>query len=789
MTDSTPQGELFPRPLVPDGTAVVNERCVVRTQDGHRIVIVASIPLWHYEEGDAMAEAYAMVSLVEQGWADQNDVARAFACSARTLRRHQRRFEEGGLAALGRAAGCPKGTARLAPSRATLIGDLRAQGVSHRGIASRVGVTERAVRKSLRRMGWGLSDPAQGTLALDAGGADPNLSASRSHPGESHAPTSGDRVAVGALPPLVTNAVVEPEPSADPNLSALAWPAALRDSDGIDPANRTFDRLMAYLGLLDDAAPLFRAGSRVPGAGVLLAVPSLLASGVLDCAREVYGGIGPAFYGLRTTIVSLLLMALLRIRRPEGLKEHSPQDLGRILGLDRAPEVKTLRRKLVRLGALNGAARFSRALALRRVAVRGATMGFLYVDGHVRVYHGRHTIPKAHVARMRIAMSGTTDYWVNDTEGDPLFVVTAEANAGLVKMLPPILEEVRALVGERRVTMVFDRGGFSPKLFVDLIAAGFDVLTYRKGKSARVPRRSFKDHTGTHRAQEVTYSLADQEVRLLKGRLRMRQVTRRMPDGHQTPILTSRRDLSTFEVAHRMFARWQQENFFKYLREEYALDALTEYATEPDDAQREVPNPRWRDADIRLREARAKLANLQTEYGRAALANAESRRRTMRGFKIAQGAVLGRKIREGVKRCKDLEARRASIPRRVPVGRAVQAEVVKLAAEKKHLTNILKMVAYQAESDLVAGVSPHYKRARHEGRTLIQSALRSAADLAVTKTQLRVTLAPLSSPHRTCAIRALCERLNDADVRFPGTELTLRFDVAGPQVPRKADTR
>jgi hypothetical protein len=151
---------------------------------------------------------------------------------------------------------------------------------------------------------------------------------------------------------------------------------------------------------------------------------------------KIYGSLGPAFYGLRTSLLTLLLMALWRIKRPEGLKEYSPQDLGRVLGLDRAPEVKTLRRKLARLAAAGRAAQFGQALAQQRVALRGAALGFLYTDGHVRVYHGHHTLPKAHVARMRISLPATSDYWVNDSAGDPLFVVTAEANAGLVKMLP-----------------------------------------------------------------------------------------------------------------------------------------------------------------------------------------------------------------------------------------------------------------------------------------------------------------------------------------------------------------
>src|SRR5208337_5004999 len=188
-------------------------------------------------------------------------------------------------------------------------------------------------------------------------------------------------------------------------------------------------------------------------------------------------------------------------------------------------------------------------------------LGFLYVDGHVRVYHGHHRLPKTHVARMRLSLPATSDYWVNDATGDPLFVVTAEANAGMVKMLPGILQQLRPMLGERRLTVVFDRGGFSPKLFKQIIDAGMDLLTYRKGPFPRVPRRLFRKHSMRVEGKTVSYLLADQEVRLLKGKLRLRQITRLADEGHQTPILTNRRDLPRVLVAHRMFSRWRQENF------------------------------------------------------------------------------------------------------------------------------------------------------------------------------------------------------------------------------------
>ena len=749
--------DFFPTTRNAQGLQVLNERCLLRTEDGHRVVIVAGVVLAQYALKDSMAEAHAMVSLVDQGWADQNDVARVFGCSVRTLRRHQRRFEDGGLAALGHRGGFPRGRIRLAASRRRLIEQLKSQGHSQREIARRMGVSEKSVRKLLRRLGWKPAAVLQAEMALEA------------------APTAAATTSA-ALAPSASPQAAEPIQGADPNLSAFSSTATSARSADTNPADRRGDRLLAYLGLLEDAVPLFSSGTNVPRAGVLLALPALVAGGVFECAHTIYGSLGPSFYGLRTSLLTLLLMALWRIKRPEALKEHSPTDLGRVLGLDRAPEVKTLRRKLARLAACQRAAEFGRALAQRRVAQRAATVGFLYVDGHVRVYHGEHRLPKAHVARMRLSMPATSDYWVNDKAGDPLFVVTAEANAGPVKMLPGILEQVRVLVGKRRVTIVFDRGGYSPKLFQQILAAGFDLLTYRKGRYPRIPRKCFRKHRTRQEGRTITYTLADQEVRLLKGKLRLRQVTRLMDNGHETPILTSRRDLPAAQVAYHMFGRWRQENFFKYLREEYALDALAEHAVEPDDPTREVPNPAWAAADAKLRQAQADLDRLQAEYGLEALVNLEQERPTMRGFKIAKGK-LGLKIWSALQRVMQLEARRAKLPRRVPVQAAINEPVVKLAPERKHLTNILKMVAYQAESDLFRLVAPHYRRVQDEGRTLIQSALASAADIEVTDRELRVTLAPMSSLHKTKAVAALCQELNQSETLFPGSVLRLRYAI------------
>jgi hypothetical protein len=248
----------------------------------------------------------------------------------------------------------------------------------------------------------------------------------------------------------------------------------------------------------------------------------------------------------------------------------------------------------------------------------------------------------------------------------------------------------------------------------------------------------------------VDFLLHDEAVRFLKGRLRLRQVTRLCDGGHQTNVITSRWDLRDIEVAYRMFERWRQENFFKYMREEFLLDALVDYQIEPEDPTRSIPNPERRALDKEIRAARADLARLEREFGAAAANNTEQRRPTMRGFKVAHSR-LGKQLRKARVRVSRLFEKRRNVPKRVEVRELNQRTVVKLATERKHLTDIIKMVAYQAESDLVALLWPHYARVDQERRTLLHELFAVAGDIRVANSELNITLAPLSSPHRTQA--------------------------------------
>ncbi len=306
-------------------------------------------------------------------------------------------------------------------------------------------------------------------------------------------------------------------------------------------------------------------------ADLLLALPALEMTGLLKVAEEVFPPMRKGFYGLRAVLLMGVFMALLREPRAEGATRMRPADLGRLLGLDRAPEVKTLRRKLAELAGHGRGAQLQAALGAHHAQSRPDPVGFLYLDGHVRVYSGTRQLPKTHIARMRIAGPATDETWVGDADGDPVMVLTAAPSQSLAAELRRSLPDLRAVVGPgRRCTVVFDRGGYSPQVFTEIVAAGFDLLTYYKGSWARSAQDAF---TTTHflapDGSTHTYYLTERPIELAVpavsatadqaarpgSTMTLRLVVRRSDDGHQTPILTSRTDLGIGEIAYRMSAR------------------------------------------------------------------------------------------------------------------------------------------------------------------------------------------------------------------------------------------
>ena len=555
---------------------------------------------------------------------------------------------------------------------------------------------------------------------------------------------------------------------------------------------RDAERALARFGLLGEGAePMFSPAAKVPLAGLLLAVPALAGTGLLESARGVYGRLKNGFYGLETALIAYVFLALLREPRAEGAARVPPAALGRVLGLDRAPEVKTLRRKLGELAAAGKAADLQLEIARRHAQERPDSLGLLYIDGHTRAYFGTRDVQKMHVARLKHPGPATEETWVADGRGDPLLVVMAEPSDSLAAQIRKLLPDLRGICGDgARPLLCFDRGGWSPDLFAHVIAAGFGLLTYRKEQPGKTIPDVDDDkfaaavHAGDD-GREREYDLADTRIELPvtsgehKGKtLDLRQVTRR-DKGRQIHILTTAA-LPAAGVVYAMTGRWREENYFRYARGHFALDALDSYAAVPDDPQRMIPNPAKKTAAAAVKNARAALAAAETAREDKLAALRSPAPGTTAVITNQDLRALGAPVDAARRRLETAQAEAKATPAKIPLGEH-NPDMVRLDTETKIITHAIRMAAYNAETTLARALNGRYARADDEAYALIREALHASGDIIPGDGTLTIRLDPLSAPRRTRALAALAGQLNTSPARYPGTQLALRYEIKDPE--------
>lgn len=185
------------------------------------------------------------------------------------------------------------------------------------------------------------------------------------------------------------------------------------------------------------------------------------------------------------------------------------------------------------------------------------------------------------------------------------------------------------------------------------------------------------------------------------------------------------------------------------------------------------PNPERKPVAKARQQAQAKVLRLRAELGAEFTANQEQKGSSMRGFREAQ-ADLCQQLEQAELREQALADQLSELPQRV-----LATGLKTLKTEKKLIVDAIKIVAWQCETALLDRLYPHYARADDEGRTLLQAAFQSSASLEVTATELRITIAPQSSPHRSEALAKLCGKLDEDSVLYPGSSLRVRLAVAG----------
>ena len=318
------------------------------------------------------------------------------------------------------------------------------------------------------------------------------------------------------------------------------------------------ERIFSSLGVGGSAPVRFEESQALTGAGVLFLLPALLSQGLLK-TQQIYSLPSNHYYGLVSVVLTLAFMALGRIKNSEQLKQCKPGEIGRMIGLDRIPEVKCLRKKIKLLGKQKQAMHLNNLLIEDWYEGQSDNAEFLYIDGHSRIYYGdKANLPVKYISRQKLCLSATTEYWVNDAEGMPVMMVIGELTEKiqtiiLEKIIPQLqqagLISVEAISGDQpQCTFIFDREAYEPAFFHQLwISYKIAIITYRKNVQDSWDEFLFKDTVVTVLGQSVNMNICEQETEL--GGYTFREVRRLNKSGHQTAIITTHPAINTSVAA------------------------------------------------------------------------------------------------------------------------------------------------------------------------------------------------------------------------------------------------
>ena len=380
---------------------------------------------------------------------------------------------------------------------------------------------------------------------------------------------------------------------------------------------RELERIECSIGQHEEARPIFEHSDNVCQAGVLFLLPSLISQGLLK-GKDIYGKLKNGYYGLVSMLLVLAYMSLSRIKTPEALKLCKPGEFGKIIGLDRVPEVKCLRGKIEEIVEQNKAKEFSSILAQGWIS--DEQCAYFYIDGHVRVYHGdKATLTKKYVSGEKLCLAGTTEFWVNNELGLPYLVVTGELNEKLKnviidQIIPELLKDTASIIDEKeleaepkkpRFTIIFDREAYEPEFFKHIWENyRIAVITYRKAVKDKWNESEFICCNTKVIAKEITMFLAERTVEL--SGMQMREIRKLSDSGHQTSIITTNEIISMETIGGKMFSRWSQENFFKYMLQDYEIDKAIEYGIEDIEFDKKVVNPSYKTITYKLKKLKEK---------------------------------------------------------------------------------------------------------------------------------------------------------------------------------------
>ena len=719
---------------------------VTRVGD-EEIVHVGATPIALYRTRDLTMRRHVIVQLAEAGRLSGVHIADRFQVTPVYVSMLRGRLRAGGSAALAAKRRGPKGPSKVTGPLEARVRRLRHAGLAYRPIAAGLGVSHMTVRRILDER-----EPQQAPLPVE----------------QTDTPGLADRSPVA----LASGASEGIEITAPIDVTAPA--AAQTGDEGAAP--------VAPLGAEERlAVPAIATAPAVTSsryAGAMLLHVALSDLRLWQVFAEHGAQLGRTTLKVAHIVGMVALGFALRLGSIERFKTAFVRDFGPLLGLRVVPCVQTLRTHLVALAESVAPEVIMRALLAACLRLEPVWEGAYYVDGHFSPYAGQEPVGKGWNSKRRLAEPGHTDVHVHDATGRALCFLNRPLNDSLVKALPDIVKEIRAVVPEDRVTLIFDRGGYSGPAFRALTDQGIGFVTYLKGRKARrrFPSDRFvrrwwqlDDPAGIRKRQRHVYHLYERGTRI-RGAGVVRTLVMEDADG-QIPILTNCEPMAPAKVAHLLRLRWRQENSFKYLSSHYGIEQIIQYGVTTEIDDRLVDNP----VRVRLRtqiaDLRATLVFQEADVGQAVIAGASAKTAASADTRRATRAIEARLAR--------LEHRLNQTPTKVPMRSLPRRphRRATLKSDRHDLVTGIKLATYNAERLLARRFFRHYQDPR-DWLTIFRSFLHLPGTLSqqpdgTVSVQLR---APDQPRIRRALVEFLTE-INDLNPRMFGTGPLLHFAV------------
>jgi uncharacterized protein YoxC len=531
-------------------------------------------------------------------------------------------------------------------------------------------------------------------------------------------------------------------------------------------------------------------------AGVLLAIPSLITQGLLKYEDEFK--LEKGYYSTSSVFLSLAILSLLRVKTLSGVDSLPSGELGKMIGLDRIPEVKTLRTRIVQFCEKANVDKWRMTLSKDWMENSPELSAVLYIDGHIKLYYGKETSPpKRFVSRMRLCLSGTTDYWVNDVLGQPFFVINKTICNGLIQTIKsdllgsfnndvpnqPNEQELSEDKYKSRYMLVFDREGYSPDFFYDLWQDRISIATYKKNVTDKWDEAEFSEYTGKLPfGTDKTIELAERGVLLQnKGsnkKIWAREIRNKSKSGHQTSIVTTNYKLSIIMIGLYMFARWSQENFFKYMMQEFGIDTLVSYLKEWISDTTSLVNPAYRTLENTRRKLTSKLNIVKAKFATLTLQAETIEEKSMEKY-LSKKEELKQEIEQKEKAIEQIKSQKKDVPSKIIYSELPENEKFNnVINERKHFLDTIKLISYRAETAL-SNIIKEYMAHKDESRLLLKQIYKTDANLIVDNEnrKLIVEIHRLAHWKDDIVLEKLCVAMNDTETKFPESNLTLIYKL------------